>query len=339
MIGLVVEEGSMPPWFSVGDTGPWRNDARLTADEKRDLLTWIEDKTPAGDPAHAPRPIRYPGGWTIEPDLIVEIPANEVPAEGVLDYRYGYADTGLKEDRWVTAVEILPGQPQVVHHILFWNEPQEYYEGWVKRDPDVVGKFEILERYIAMMVPGQEATRFPKDYGRLLPANSTLKVQFHYTPDGKAVTDRTRIGFKFADEPPTRIVESNVATQFKFEIPPHAENYVITGDYIFPIDGTLMSLLPHGHYRAKRFHAELILPDGKQELLLEVSKYDFNWQLNYEFERRRDVPKGTILRATGWYDNSAGNPENPDPEQTVKFGRQSTSEMMVIFFQWSPRFP
>ncbi|MAB80326.1 MAG: hypothetical protein CMJ89_13310 [Planctomycetes bacterium] len=337
MIRLALEEGFMPPWFSVGETGPWSNDARLTTEEKRDLLSWIANGMPEGDPSHAPLPVNYPDGWAIEPDLIVEFPSNDVPAEGVLDYLYQYATADLREERWIKAVEILPGAPQVVHHILFWNESPEYYEGWKKRDPAVVGKFELIERYFAMMVPGQEATRFPKGYGRLLPAQAPLKVQFHYTPDGRAVTDQTRIGFEFSEKPPQRFVESNVSAQFKFAIPPHAENYEISGDFTFPINGTLLSLLPHGHLRAKSFRVDLVLPDGTEELLLDVPQYDFNWQMNYVFEQPREVPKGAVLRATGWYDNSADNPANPDPEQTVRFGRQTTQEMMVIFFQWSPR--
>ena len=336
MIELVVSEGTMPPWFSVGDTGPWRNDARLLEEERRDLLRWIRDGMPAGDPEHEPLPVSYPEGWTIEPDLVVDIPPNEVPAEGVLDYIYRYAETGVDEERYIKAVEILPGAPGVVHHILFWNESPELLEGWRSRDPEVVGKFEILEHFIAMMVPGQEATVFPHGFGRSLPADSTLKVQFHYTPNGVASTDATRIGFEFSDEKPLRIVESNVSADFKFAIPPHAKNHEVTGRFTFPIDGSILSLLPHGHLRAKSFRIELIRPDGSEELLLDIPDYDFNWQLAYEYMKPLEVEKGSILQATGWYDNSPQNPWNPDPEATVRFGRQTTQEMMVLFFQWSP---
>ncbi len=338
MIRLVVEKDVMPPWFSVGDTGPWRNDARLTADEKRDLLAWIDNGMPAGDPETEPLPILYPKGWSIEPDLIVDIPPNEVPAEGILDYIYRYGTADLDEERYIKAVEVLPGAPEVVHHILFWNEAPDLFQGWKDRDPAVVGEFEILERYIAMMVPGQEATRFPRNFGRSLPPKASLKVQFHYTTSGRAVTDGTKIGFEFADERPQRIVESNVATAFHFEIPPHAKSHAITGEYVFPIDGTILSLLPHGHLRAMSYKVWLVGLDGEETLLLDIPDYDFNWQLSYEYQKPLEVPKGSVLKATGWYDNSAENPANPNPEETVRFGRQTTAEMMVIFFQWSPRF-
>ena len=338
MIRFVVESGTMPPWSAVGEGGPWRNDARLTEAERRDLLHWLKNGMPKGDPETEPLPIEYPQGWTIEPDLIVDIPPNEVAAEGALDYIYRYAQASNGEERYIKAVEILPGAPEVVHHILFWNESPEYFEGWQNQDPSTAGKFEILERYIAMMVPGQEATLFPKHFGRPLPPNASLKVQFHYTPNGRTVTDATKIGFEFVDAKPTRYVESNVSADFRFEIPPHAKNHPVTGEFRFPHDGDVLSLLPHGHLRAKAFRVWHVTPDGTETLLLDIPEYDFNWQLSYEYLRPLAVSKGDVLRATGWYDNSSDNPNNPAPDEAVRFGRQTTQEMMVIFFQWSPRY-
>jgi mono/diheme cytochrome c family protein len=339
MIEWVLEDRRMPPWFAAPGSGPWANDTALSDAEREDVLAWIAAGCPEGDPVHAPLAKAWTPGWTIgEPDLVVPIPEPiRVPAEGVIDYRYVYAPTGLTEDRWVRAVEIHAGAPEVVHHVLVFVESPEVRERIKKGDREARRLFQDGVRgYFASMVPGQSGLVFPEGTAKLLPAGSWIKFQLHYTPDGTERTDRSEVGFVFADEPPRAEVRTTSAINTDFAIPPYAFDHEVRAEYRFPEDAELLSLFPHTHLRGSRFRFDLGLPDGSREELLVVPCYDFNWQLNYELLTPRRVPAGTRLFATAWYDNSKENPANPDPSAWVRFGEQTFEEMMIGYVNWVP---
>lgn len=343
MIGFAVEEGQMPPWFAEEGSGPWANHLGLTAAEKADLLAWLKGGAPVGDPAHAALPRAYTDGWTIgEPDLVVPMPESfTVPADGVIDYQTFYARIDLPKDRWVKAVEIRPGARQVVHHVLVFLE-----------DPDLLRRAERGEReaaralqggedgFFAGNVPGQLGITYPAGTGKLLPAKAWLKFQLHYTPNGTETVDRSEVGFVLA-EPGEELIEMRTTSALSrnFEIPPGAFDFEVSGDYVFPEDAAIHSLFPHTHLRGMRFLFALVGSDGTSEDLLPLPEYDFNWQLAYDLATPRRVRAGTILRATAWYDNSDGNPNNPDPTRAVGFGEQTSDEMMIGYVNWVPTRP
>ena len=334
MIQWVIEDALMPPWFAAEGSGPWSNDTSLTEEDRDAFLSWIAAGAPEGDPAHAPLPRKWTEGWTIgEPDLVVEMPEPYVvPAEGVVRYQYLQTRLDMEEDRWVKAVEIRPGAAEVVHHVLlFVQRPEE--AGNVESGVNVP---DGARTYFACNVPGQEGLVFPDGTAKLLPRDAVLTFQLHYTPSGKEATDLTSVGFIFSDEPIEAEVRTTSALDQSFTIPPHAFDYEVSGIYRFPEDARLLSLFPHTHLRGVRFQYDLIFPDGSEELLLELPFYDFNWQLNYEFQSPREVPAGTRMRATAWYDNSPENPANPDPDVAVTFGEQTFEEMMIGFVNWVP---
>ena len=335
MISYVVENEVMPPWFAAKSVGSWENERRLSQRDRDALLHWIEAGSPAGDPADAPLPRRYLRGWGIgTPDAVFEIPEPvSVPGEGVVDYQYLYVKTDFEEDKWVRKMEIRPTAPQVTHHVLvFIEEPGRKRRRDKMRKPGDPIFQGGISGYFASMVPGQQPTIFPEGAAKLLPKGAWLKFQLHYTPNGEPTTDQTQLGFVFADESPSRVIETDAAFDTRFEIPPGAANYAVTGTYAFEKDMVVTSFFPHMHLRAKAFRYELIYPGGGEETILDIPRYDFNWQLHYKLREPKLVPKGTVLRSTGWYDNSADNPANPDPTTPVRFGEQTFEEMMIGYF-------
>lgn len=325
MVRFMVEERRMPPWFASPEHGEWKNDRTLSDRDRRDLLAWIDAGAPEGDPAEAVRPVAWVDGWQLdeEPDAIIQIPEPFlVPAEGVVDYQYIYVKTDFPEDRWVTKIEARPTQPQVTHHIIaFIDEPDD--------DPD-------QGVWLGATAPGVPPNVFPKNSGKLLPKGAWIKFELHYTPNGTAVEDQSMIGVVFADEKPEHVVQLAAAANTEFEIPAGAPNHEVVGEMKFGRGGIITALVPHMHLRGKAFRYELIRANGSEEILLDIPRYDFNWQLSYEPMEPIRVERGDILRGRAWYDNSAANPANPDPDHPVRYGEQSFEEMMFGFFDWIP---
>lgn len=324
-IRAMVASGRMPPWFADPAYGEWKNERRLSEDERRDLLAWIDAGAPEGDPDQAPPPREFVEGWQLgeAPDTVIPIPEpQQVPAEGVIDYRYVYVKTDYPEDRWIEKAELRPTANEVAHHaIVFQEAPEDENRG-----PWIVG-----------WAPGVPPSSFPEGTGKLLPAGGWLMFQLHYTTMGEQATDRTELALVFADETPDRRVRTRSVGTTDFEIPPGANHHEVVAELEFEEDGEILSFLPHMHYRGEAFRYELVRPDGTEEVLLEVPDYEFDWQLSYEAAEPVPVDSGMVLRGRAWYDNSADNPRNPDPTVAVEFGEQSFDEMMFGFFEWVPR--
>jgi mono/diheme cytochrome c family protein len=326
MIQYVVQERIMPPWYADPDYGRWANDRSLRDEDRRALFEWIENGTPEGNPAEAAAPRSWTHGWNIgDPDAVFRLPRPvTIPAEGVVPYQYISVETDFEEDRWIRKIEIRPTAPEVTHHVIvFLEEPGQR----PVRDGGVQGFF-------AATAPGAVGVDFGEGRGKRLPAGSTLVFQLHYTPNGREVQDQSQIGFVFHDEKPEIEVETRSAFNVRFRIPPHAENHPVSGDHIFRADGEILAFFPHTHVRGVAFRYELVREDGSSEIVLDIPRYNFDWQLTYQSAEPIPVRSGDILRATAWYDNSANNPSNPDPTAEVRFGEQTWDEMMLGYFDW-----
>lgn len=322
LVEAVIDQGRMPPWFASPRYGSWANERRLTGEERRVLLAWVEAGAPEGDPDDAPPPRDFVEGWQLgeAPDTVIRLPETQrVPAEGVLDYRYVYVKTDYPVDRWIQKAELRPTGSEVAHHAIVFQEGPEDED----RGPWIVG-----------WAPGVPPSAFPEGTGKLLPAGGWLMFQLHYTTSGRPATDRTELALVFADQEPSRRVRTRAVGTTEFEIPAGAERHEVAAELEFEEPGEILSFLPHMHYRGKAFRYELVRPDGTEEILLEVPRYDFNWQLSYVPEVPVRVDSGMVLRGRAWYDNSDANPGNPDPTRTVEFGEQSFDEMMFGFFEW-----
>ena len=319
----VIDNGRMPPWGANPDHGEFLNDARLTPEEKELFKAWVDAGTPEGNPHDLPAPRKFVDGWQLpSPDAVYKMEeAYEVPANGTVPYKYFVWDPGFKEDKWVYGAEARPGNPEVVHHLfLFYIPPGQ--EKHRPQDP--------LFNAIAAYAPGMPPIVGPRKYAVRIPAGSKLAFQVHYTPNGKATTDRSEAAVVFADpDEVEKEVKVAAAMNFKFLIPPFHPNYPIEAEKTFKEDTLLYTLTPHMHFRGKAFRFTAHYPDGKEEILLDVPRYDFNWQIVYLLKEPKLLPAGTVVELQGHFDNSAENPLNPDPAQFVRWGDQTWDEMML----------
>ena len=321
MIREVVVDRRMPPWNADPRHGKFSNDLRMPKDEIDTLVAWINEGAPFGKKEDLPEPPKFADGWTIEePDLVLRMPEEySIPATGTVEYQYFVTPTNFKEDMWVQASEPRPGNRDVVHHIIVFIRPAGSKSF---RNLPAVGGF----------APGEEPMIWPAGMGFKIPAGSELVWQLHYTPIGKPTKDRSEIGLVFCTEPPERPVKGGGAFNFSFQIPPGADNHRVVSHAKFSNNVELLALMPHMHLRGKDFRYTAHFPDGRKEVLLSIPDYDFNWQHRYRFEKPFFLPKGSTLECVAHFDNSADNPANPDPKETVRWGDQTWEEMMIGWY-------
>jgi peroxiredoxin len=322
----VVRQERMPPWRANPQYGKFKNDARLSDDDKNAIYQWTKNGVPQGNSADLPEPPQFDPDWRIpKPDLIVRMPKPfTVPAKGVVPYQYFVVDPGFKEDVWVRCAEGRPGDRSVVHHMILFSLPPGQTG---HRGEDALGNA------IASFVPGKPATIWPDGYARRIPAGSKLVFQMHYTPNGTEQVDQSEAGLVFADAKTVKKeVLSGTSLNTKFAIPPGDADYPVEASYHFSQDTVLYSLVPHMHFRGKSFRFVAKYPDQSEEVLLDVPRYDFNWQNTYVLAEPKLMPDGTELVCTAHFDNSADNPVNPDPTQTVHWGEQTWEEMDIGSF-------
>lgn len=333
MIRETLRTHRMPPWHADPEYQEFHNSLDLTVEERRTLLAWVEqgakqdgESDPLAEVGPAPE-----AQWTLgTPDLVVQLPAPEtLPASGVFDYRYISVPSGLTENQWLRAVEVLPTAVEAVHHALVFIQ----YPGPYRHlEPDARGG---LDGFFASYLPGGNIQPFPEGTAQFVPAGSTFVFQMHYNSTGKEEVDQTRMGLYFNDGPPKEVLRIRAAAKTDFEIPPHARDFATEATYRFREDVTLLGLSPHMHYRGSRFRFDATFADGRQETLLSVPWYQFDWQPMYYFSEPIAVKEGARIHCTGAFDNSAFNPRNPDPTQRVRFGEQSHEEMFIGYVTYS----
>ena len=319
----VMDEGRMPPWHANPKHGEFSNDASMTAADKDLFRQWIQNGMPEGDPTDLPAPIEFAEDWQIgKPDVVYRMPhAFKVPAKGVVPYQYFEIPTEFDADVWVQGAEIRPGNRSVVHHCFVFYLPPGQDEPNAE-DP--------VFNSVAGFAPGMPAELWPEGHARLIPAGSRLVFQMHYTPNGSEQLDQTEVGLIFADRKTVKKqVKFVIAVNTDFKIPPGAPNHHVRAGHKFTQDTLLHAMIPHMHYRGKAFRFAAHYPDGRQEILLDVPHYDFNWQNAYLLKEPKLMPKGTVLVCAGNFDNSAENLVNPDPTKEVTWGDQTWDEMML----------
>lgn len=331
MIASVVRRGVMPPWFAGQKNGSsfdvrWANDCSLAKNEKADLLAWIDGGAPEGDPADAPLPRKFPDDWEIgTPDVVLQIPRSvAIKATGKMPYVHQMVETNFDEDRWIQAVEVRPTASAVVHHVLVFVQDGTRRSREIDEDAG----------FLAAYVPGNTHQQYPEGMAKRIPAGSRLLFQLHYTPNGTTTNDQTKLGLKFSDKPPTRVIRNTGISNHRIKIPSGAANHPENASMNVPVDVRVLSLMPHMHVRGKAFRYDVTLPDGQKKRLLDVPNFDFNWQLEYRLAEPLDLPRGSKIELTGWYDNSENNPANPDPNKTVRWGPQTDDEMMLGYVEY-----
>jgi len=313
----------MPPWPADPCCGHFANDRSLTSADIETLANWADTGALPGNPHDAPPEKAWLDGWNLPHDLELAMPKPfDVPASGAVEYQYFPVPTGFKEDRWIQAVEVRPGNRAVVHHIVVYlREPGSTWAGGPT-------KSDILTVY----APGSTPDSWPDGMAKLIKAGSDLVFEIHYTPNGKPARDQTSIGLVFAKKPPAKRVLTLQLNNDHFRIPAGEKDARVSAWGSIPNEALLLSIFPHMHLRGKSF--VFALNDGKKGLntVLNVPIYSFFWQLSYRLKTPIPIAKGTRLECWATFDNSPNNPNNPDPTADVTYGQQSWQEMMIGFF-------
>jgi hypothetical protein len=314
----------MPPWNADPAIGHFKNDPSLTAQEIDTISRWADAGAPKGNDRDLPSVPQFADGWTIgKPDAVFAMAEPFlIPANGAVEYQYIRIPVNLPEDRWIQAIEIKPGARAQVHHVIAFTQPagQPIRQG------------AVLASNIGGVTPNKPGVVFAPGVARLLRAHTDVILQMHYTTNGTEASDLTQVGIIFAKEPPQKSATGGIALNLQFVIPPNDGNHEVRATTTLMRDTVLTSMTPHMHVRGKDMTYIVHYADGRDETLLSVPHFDFNWQITYELAEPKMLPKGTRIEVTAHFDNSTNNKFNPDPTHEVRWGDQTWEEMMIGFF-------
>jgi hypothetical protein len=333
MIRESLRTDTMPPWHPDPLVGKFKHDASLSDVQIRTLVHWIEAGAPRGEGADPLAAVtRTAPEWPLgKPDLVLDIPAFTLPPSGEIQYQYPVAANPLTEGKWVKAATLTPGDRRGVHHILAGYIPGKPLSG-----PASAGQWEANYGEYAV---GGESFQVPKGMGIYLPPGGHMGFQMHYTPYGKEAVDGSKMALYFYEEGemPERIMRHTVIADNFIELPPNTDKHKEIAYLTFPKEAKLYSVFLHTHYRGQAGKLDLVLADGTKQALINLPRYDFNWQRTYDFVEPVTVPAGAKLVATYLYDNSVRNAANPAPDEKVIWGDQSWEEMHYtsIYYEWT----
>jgi hypothetical protein len=314
-----------------------------------------------------------------KPDAVIEMPEEfTLAGSGPDEYQYFDAPTNFTEDKYVQMAEARPGNRIVVHHVIAFvvrpgspnmtKIPKEqrdkmlemslkntpfYRDGYLIRlkpdqpvyndanefPPNVRGDANIGD-FLTGYAPGSIPSVWGPGVAKKIPAGATIRFQIHYSKvAGSEQKDRSKIGLIFSKQPPEKMIKSRAASNIYFQIPPGAERHKVTAFWKPSVDITIHSLSPHMHYRGSAMEYKVSFPDGKSEMLLNVPKYSFNWQMTYNPKRLLHIPAGSKIEVIAYFDNSVKNKLNPDPTKPVRHGEPTYDEMMMGFMEYVTEKP
>ncbi|HLY11128.1 MAG TPA: alkyl hydroperoxide reductase [Planctomycetota bacterium] len=336
-ISRVAENRIMPPWKAVAGYGEFLHERRLSENEIATLRRWAEGGAPLGNPQDLPRPPEPKAGWTLgPPDLVLEIPgAFKIPAEGEDVNMHFLIPLDLSKGRYLRGLEVRPGNPRVVHHAVGFLDQS----GTARRLSAGRGGYArfggpgfvpagITPRY----VPGQVPEFFEPGTAITLGKGWDYVLQIHYHPSGKEELDRTTVGFYFTDEMPRRAPTGILMGSEVIDIPAGEKAHWVSDAYRLPADLEVRDIWAHMHMLGREVEVHAELPDGRILPMLKISDWDYNWQETYRYRNPLQLPRGTVIRAKFRYDNSEGNPKNPNhPPKRVTLGEKTTDEMAGIW--------
>jgi len=327
MLAEVVEQARMPPWYGSSAHGVFSNHRGMTAVERSTFAQWVKGGMPSGEPADLPPPLPAPAsGWRMgEPDLVVTVKSPvRLPADGLVPYQYFLLPHRFDHDTWVEAIEIRPENKRVLHHC---NLARVKFGEKFSQDGFITG-----------YVPGGDPLVMDAGTAVRIPAGSALALQAHYVTTGEAEVDRLSVGFRFPRVVVQKEMKVAICADFKFAIGPGAMAQPVRASRTLRDDAVGIGMFAHMHLRGRDMVVVAEAPDGGKETLLVVPNYNFDWQQSYRWPRaQKEFAKGTRITALAHFDNSAWNPWNPDPAQTVRFGLETTDEMMYLFLFWVSR--
>lgn len=333
----------MPPWFADPSYGQFSNDCRLAQKDVDTIVAWVDGGAKEGNPKDLKPNPTFPDGWQIgTPDVILSMTEEfNVPAEGVIPYKYFAIPTNFPEDKYVQFAEIRAGDGAHVHHVIISvqypdKEGHVLPAGQVKSLASIRQSLgEESDGRLVGWAPGEAPLMLRPGEAKLVKKGSVLIFQVHYTTNGEPGVDRTKVGLIFSKTPVEKRVITSGAVGHQLDIPPGDPNYETKASYTFKEDSHIESLHPHMHLRGKDFQYTLVYPDGSSKVLLAVPHFNFNWQLTYFFKQPIAAPAGSKLSVVAHHDNSAANKFNPDPTKEVRWGDQTWDEMVIGFFDYT----
>ena len=377
LIQNAVVNRKMPPWHADPKVGGFLNDPRLSDHDIATIDEWVRTGAKEGDAKDLPPAPGLAEGWHIKPDVVFTIPEFTVSGASQDEYEYIYVPTNFTEDKWVQAAEVLPGDRRVVHHATVsvitgdkvakevaehagpnaGVDKYHYRTGKVlhlRPDAPIVddgcayptggGVPGMSSGYVNIVpgiyLPGPLAETRPAGYALRIPAGSYLQFQVHYSNHtSEDVKDRTSIGLVFAREPVQHEIAQYEIWNDLFLIPANDDNHRVTSCFTLPKDVIALAYTGKMHYSGKSMITEAIYPDGRHEVIMNIPHYDFRWQETYFLKQQFLMPKGTKLVTTAYFDNSAKNPQNPDPSKAIRWGEPSDEEMMGFWLQFADPKP
>jgi hypothetical protein len=323
-----VAEKTMPPWHADSSEIEYLNDRSLSQEQSDIIVEWVAQGAKEGAPKDLPTTPVFNPTWAMgEPDFIFDATNDFVvpPLDQEIKYQSVYFGPVLDKDLYITEWELRPTVRASVHHANLVQAPSKLGRvgigGAVMSGGDYIGSY----------LPGARPFRYPAGTALKLPKGHMLQIQVHYVGGEEEITDHLRFGVKLAEGRVDKVVRTVGTDDSDMVIPPNDPGYAMDKDITINYPLTILSSGAHMHLRGSSYKATIILPDGTEQLVTDVPKYDFNWQSNYELAKPISVPKGTKYRIQATFDNSANNPHNPDPSQEVTYGPWTDDEMLVTW--------
>ncbi len=344
-IQRAIEERRMPPWKPVDGFGEFQHNFGLSAEERDLILNWYRGGAEEGDPRDLPEAVAPGGEFQLgDPDVVLTMPQTYSLTRRGDTYRCFVIPTDFGSDRFIDAFQVVPGNRQVVHHVILYLDTsgkarqmdgQDGNPGYDCFGGPGDGIPLTLSSMAGGWVPGMRANRFPEGIGTLLPKDVDIIMQVHYYPCGRTEQeDQTKVGLYFAQgEVNKRLVYLPILNT-RFQIPPGAESHEVTATFPIPplFDATAYLVAPHMHLLGRQFKLEKIRPNGRTEPLIYIDNWDFNWQGFYQYQQPIRLNGFDRVRATCTFDNSENNPRNPsNPLKTVRWGEGTEDEMCIGF--------
>lgn len=341
-IAQVVETGYMPPWKAAPDYGSFCGERRLSDEQKQILKNWANTGEKSGVLSKSPALPKFPVGWAKgTPDVVFEPSTTyALKADGADVYRNFVVPTSYTEDRYVSAIEVRPGNRAIVHHVIAYLDTQGRARKLDAQDKEpgystFGGVGFTPSGALGGWAPGNETPFLPKGVGIFLPKGADIVLQVHYHTSGKPETDKTKIGVYFCKDAVDKQVRI-LPLIGGLWIPPGKADFKTGGTSTIKSDVTLLNVTPHMHLLGRDMKVRAITPDEKEIPLVHVPDWDFNWQTTYTFKEPIKVPAGTKVKMTALYDNSTSNPRNPSsPPKQVTWGESTTDEMCIAFVSYT----
>jgi hypothetical protein len=341
-IQLVISNRIMPPWKPVAGYGDFRDSYALTDGERQTILDWVAAGAPAGDPADLPEPQTATGDWQLgDPDVVVQMAEPYTPARGKDVYRCFVVSNPFEETAYVKAVDVLPGNRLIVHHVILYIDEKNQSPALDDKE-DGPGYtcfggpgFDVsVNSMLGGWAPGTLPKPLPDGVAVQIPKGGRLVMQVHYFPIGRTGEDTTRVGLYFSKEPVERRLFYIPIYNDRFEIPAGDASYDVSATFTVPplFDAKIVQIFPHMHVLGRKIKVEYT-PQGKETSpLIYIDNWEFNWQGFYNYKEAVSIPAFTRLRVTCNYDNSEGNPANPNnPLKNVRWGEGTQDEMCIAF--------